>query len=1124
MNAIEFLPWNDDFNTGLQVVDEQHQRLIQLLNALATHVAFRAEIPQLNDMFDELADYAVYHFQTEEGLWSEYLAGDDAEVGHRATHADFVDQVSRLRANEAALPVVKVAEETLTFLARWLIAHILEADRYMASAVRAVRQGMSRHQAKRYAREQMSQGTRALADVYLSVNATPTTTALHLMLELDALREARDQLAQANAKNEAFLRLASDGISILDGNGNVVGVSDSFCALLGYSRQESVGLNIAVWDARCDDRWSLPFFQRRLEDPTQTVIEARYRRRDGRLIDVEVSETPISLAGQTWLYHSARDITERKRVERELAEERQRLADQGRFTRQLIDTMPNAVFYKDENGRYLGCNRAFEEYLGIDREQLIGRTVYDLAPKELADKYFAADQDLFNRGGTQSYQAEVLYADGTRHDVAFYKATFNKADGTLGGLVGVMLDVTERSRMELALQRQATFTRSVVDSVVDGLAVSYQTSTPPYVGFSVWNPAIQALSGYTLEEMNALGWYEALLAEPEQRERARQRMARVRDGEHLQGEEWTITRRDGEKRTLDVRTSFVTPPNGGTQLLAVMRDVTAHKGAERALRYQRDLAQRYLDTVQSIMLALDEQGRITMINRAGSELLGYTENELLGRDWFSTCLSQPEDVQTVRSVFRQVLAGGRETIRKEQNQVRGHNGGQRLIEWQHSPLSDGAGRVVGTLSSGIDITERRRDEIELERHRQHLEALVRERTHELSAAKEAAERANRAKSEFLSSMSHELRTPLNAIIGFTQMLEYDADLNPDQQDSVNEILTAGRHLLALINEVLDLARIEAGRIELSLETVEMATLIDECQHLIDPLAAPRGIAVSISVAAGATAHADRVRLKQALLNLLSNAVKYNRECGRVEVAVETHATPRGARLHIVVADSGVGIDPERLNDIFQPFTRLQTADSEIEGTGIGLTITKRLVTLMGGEIHAESEPDVGSRFTIDLPAAAPVNLPATTVEATPIDDLAPVENAYRILCIDDNPSNLKLITQVLSRLGHTQVVTARAPQIGIDLALAHRPALILLDINMPGMDGYQVLDVLKGELTTRTIPVVAITANALARDVERGKAAGFFDYITKPIDILRFRSVIELALGSQTDRAAESEA
>ncbi|ACV35888.1 bacteriohemerythrin [Accumulibacter sp.] len=1110
MNTIDFLPWDETFDTGLPEVDEQHRRLVQLINVLASHVAFRTHIPQLEEMFDELADYAVYHFRTEEAVWHEHLAGDQSEVDHQAIHASFVQEVSRLRGQPDGQ---RAAEETLAFLARWLISHILESDRYMACTTLALRAGLSREAARAHASAEMARGARRFADIVLSINATPVTNALHLMAELAELRRAQTELRHESEKNRALLRSASDGVHVLDTTGNLVEVSDSFCAMLGYSREELIGSNMAGRDARFADDDGPSRLRQELDSPQRRVLHTRYRHRDGRLIPVDVSGVPVLIEGQRLLFYSARDVTERKRAEEELALERQRLADQLRFTSQLIDTIPNPVFFKDENGRYLGCNTAFETYIGIERDNLIGRSVHDIVPSSLADKYLAADRALFEQRGTQTYQAEVRYADGSLREVVFNKATFNRADGGLGGLVGVMLDITERMRMESALKQQAAFTDGIIAAMVDGIAVCHEIPQPPQVRFTVWNPAMQKLTGYSLSDVNELGWQRALQVDDERQEDARQRAEGMRRGDHLRGDEWTIRRRDGERRTVQVHTTFVSPPSGGVHLLLVLRDVTARKAAEQLLRQQHNLAQRYLDTVQSLMLALDTEGQITMINRAGRDLLGYTENELLGRCWFSTCLPQPSGTERGLPTFRRIIAGELDASFSAEDSVLCRDGSLRLIGWKTGALTDDAGRIIGTLSSGADIGERKEVEAELERYRAHLETLVAQRTAELSLAKEAAERANRAKSEFLSSMSHELRTPMNAIIGFAQMLEYDGELSADQHDSVHEILKASRHLLDLINEVLDLARIESGRIELSLETTDIAAVVDDCRHLIEPLAAPLAITLSTLVPAGATVHADRTRLKQALLNLLSNAVKYNRERGSIQIDVEQQLTASGLRQRICVADTGIGIAPQRLNEVFQPFTRLLAENSEIEGSGIGLTITKRLVELMGGEIAAESEIGVGSRFWIDLPAGTSVHHDNSTARSDgPHDEQPTASDGQRVLCIDDNPSNLKLMAQILGRRGNLRLLTAHAPRLGIELALAHRPHLILLDINMPGMDGYEVLAVLQREPLTRHTPVIAITANALARDIERGRAAGFVDYVTKPIDVAGFLRVVEEAL------------
>jgi len=401
-------------------------------------------------------------------------------------------------------------------------------------------------------------------------------------------------------------------------------------------------------------------------------------------------------------------------------------------------------------------------------------------------------------------------------------------------------------------------------------------------------------------------------------------------------------------------------------------------------------------------------------------------------------------------------------------------------------------------------------------HREHLEEVIAARTAQLQLAKDEAERANQAKSEFLSSMSHELRTPMNAILGFGQLMKYDTDLSDEHQAQVQEILTAGYHLLELINEVLDLAKVESGRIDLSLEPVEVDAIVEECLSLVGTLAAKREIRLHQGGRRGTAVRADRTRLKQALLNLLSNAIKYNREGGSVKVEIQAKDAER---LHIRVTDSGPGIPAARLTELFEPFNRLDAESSSIEGTGIGLTITRRIVELMGGTVDVDSEVGVGSTFWIELPLEF---LPGAEVQesaaSVPVQSLQGTQRTaatkHLVLYIEDNPSNLKLVAQILGRRQHIHLLTAHTAELGIELALARRPELILLDINMPGMDGYQVLEVLKADAGLKSIPVVAVTANAMPRDIARGKAAGFADYLTKPLDVGRFHEVVDAWLAT----------
>jgi CheY-like chemotaxis protein len=358
---------------------------------------------------------------------------------------------------------------------------------------------------------------------------------------------------------------------------------------------------------------------------------------------------------------------------------------------------------------------------------------------------------------------------------------------------------------------------------------------------------------------------------------------------------------------------------------------------------------------------------------------------------------------------------------------------------------------------------------------------------------------------------------MNAILGFAQLLEHDPALDDDQQDSVREILRAGRHLLELINEVLDLARIESGHINLSMEAVPVADLIDDCRQLVQPLAAARGIALQGEIDPALAVRADRTRLKQVLLNLLSNAVKYNRDGGQIMLRTcrsGTHA------LHLEVEDSGPGIAPQRLGELFQPFNRLGAEHTEVEGTGIGLTITRRLVEMMGGTIEASSTPGVGTTFRVTLPLHADKQPDAPAALHVVAHGLPAENHTTRcVLCIDDNPVNLKLIAQMLTRRPQLRLLTAHAAELGLELARAHRPDLILLDINMPGLDGYQVLRLLRDDPCLRATPVMAVTANALPRDIERGRAAGFAEYLAKPLELQPFLAAVDACLARTADGA-----
>jgi signal transduction histidine kinase/ActR/RegA family two-component response regulator len=395
-----------------------------------------------------------------------------------------------------------------------------------------------------------------------------------------------------------------------------------------------------------------------------------------------------------------------------------------------------------------------------------------------------------------------------------------------------------------------------------------------------------------------------------------------------------------------------------------------------------------------------------------------------------------------------------------------------------------------------------------------LEARVRARTAELEVAMAAAEHANQGKSAFLSSMSHELRTPLNAILGFTQLLASDAKpvTNERRKEFTGFILKAGTHLLELINEILDLAKIESGELRLSLEPVSLSEIMADCQAMIEPLGLQRNLLMTFPKDQQFTLLADRTRLKQILLNLLSNAIKYNRDAGMLTVV---YAPGPERRLRISIHDSGVGLDAEQLNALFQPFNRLGQESGLVEGTGIGLVVTKRLVELMQGSIGVTSTVGVGSVFWIELHAIDPVSRVQQIADIDKQSQLAAVPDRAALstlLYIEDNPANLRLIEEIILFIPGLRLLSAPDAHLGLQLARAHMPDLILMDLHLPGMSGIEALKVLRADPATAAIPVIAVTASAMPRDIKVGMESGFFGYLTKPIDIEQFIKAIQSAL------------
>jgi PAS domain S-box-containing protein len=510
--------------------------------------------------------------------------------------------------------------------------------------------------------------------------------------------------------------------------------------------------------------------------------------------------------------------------------------------------------------------------------------------------------------------------------------------------------------------------------------------------------------------------------------------------------------------------------------------------------YTRSLIESNIDP----LITTDPRGIISDVNQQMELLTGCTRDELIGAP-FKNYFTEPERAEeAINRVLRESKVTNYELT------ALARDGKQTVVSYNATTFHDRDRKLQGVFAAARDVTERK-----------HFEHALQETNDELESARAGAEKANRAKSEFLSSMSHELRTPLNAVLGFAQLMASEVPAPAaHQQRSIDQILKGGWYLLRLINEILDLAMIESGKVTMSQESMSLTDVLQDCKGMIEPQAAKRGIQLTFPKFDNVFyVHADRTRIKQVMINLLSNAIKYNSNGGAVIVQCVVSGNDR---VRISVKDTGAGLSPHQLTQLFQPFNRIGREDSVEEGTGIGLVVTKQLVELMGGQIGVESSVGVGTVFWVefaaaDTPALALENIDEVSLERRPSAARA-LGDQPTLLYVEDNPANLALVEQLMARRGDLKLLTAIDGCLGIELARAYLPDVILMDINLPGISGYGALKILQDDPATAHIPVLALSANAVPRDIEKGLEAGFFRYLTKPIRVREFMDALDVAL------------
>ncbi len=828
MALIDIFPWNDNFNTGLQKVDEQHRKLVQLLNLLASHVAFKADIPSIDAIFEQLADYAVYHFQTEESIWHQYLPDDPLEAAHKSVHDSFIETVSKLKAEETTKPRDEVIEEVLAFLTNWLASHILENDRYLAQVVLARQSGMPLELAKQHAKEQMGGLTKVLISIILSAYETVTTNTLNLMRELARRGREEDELRR---KQELLLLLLDTSpiairIGTLSGD-KVLFANARYAELINAEINQVIGAHPKQFYAHPQD----------YDDVLDQISQ-------GKAVTDKLVELSVSGAGTVWTlatylkidYENGPAVLGWFYDVSRIRETEASLTEAYNLLKAIIDTVPMRIFWKDKDLRYLGCNPVFAHDAGeASPEDVIGKDDYQLGWKAQAVFYRTDDRQVMDTGIPKLFYAEPqtkpdggtlwlrtskvplrnannetmgvlgVYQDITEQKLmedvlrklslaveqspssivitdldariefvneAFVRETgysraeaigqnprllqsgktprktydemwevlgrdkswegefvnkrkdgseytemalispVHQPDGRATHYLAIKEDITERKILERQLADQLVFTQAVIDAEVDGVAVCHSIAEAPYTRFTVWNRSMETLTGFTLEEINRLGWYQSVYIDPEVQDQARQRMERMRQGDHIRGEEWAITRKNGEKRVTQIYTAICAHDAQGHHVLAVMHDITDRKQAETALHDSNQQLFSLLNSMAEGAYGVDTQGNCRFVNRSFLRILGYeSADEVIGTHIHELIHHSHPDGSPYPAAECRMYAAYRcnEEIYVADEVFWRKDGAAVPVEyWSQPIITDGV--MTGAIATFVDITERKKAE------------------------------------------------------------------------------------------------------------------------------------------------------------------------------------------------------------------------------------------------------------------------------------------------------------------------------------------------------------------------------------------------------------------------------
>ncbi|HCE46047.1 MAG TPA: hypothetical protein DET40_21080 [Lentisphaeria bacterium] len=932
-------------------------------------------------------------------------------------------------------------------------------------------------------------------------------------------------LRDSTAVIQKILNTVVDGIITLHTGGAIVETVNAAAErMFGYTAAELTGQNPRLLIPELD-REQCNIFLEAGKDARAVgfVHETEGHRKDGGVFPLEVTVSEMWLGGLRHFICILRDISGRKQAE-------EALLKGGALQAAIFNSANFSSIATDAKGVIQIFNVGAERMLGYTAAEVMNKiTPADISdPQEVITRAKALSVELgtpitpgfealvfkASRGIEDIYELTYIRKDGSRFPAVVSVTALRDDHEAIIGYLLIGTDNTARKRAEEALLKAGALQAAIFNS-----ANFSSIATDAKGVIQIFNVGAERMLGYTAAEvMNKIT--PADISDP-QEVITRAKSLSVELGTPIMPGfealvfkasrgiediyELTYIRKDGSRFPAVVSvTALRDDHNAVIGYLLIGTDNTARKQIEaeqkkldQRLRDQQFYTRSLIESNLDALITTDPSGIITDVNKQVETLTGCTRDELIGAP-FKNYFTDPARAEaSIKLVLSEKKVTDYELTAHDRD------GKETVVSYNATTFYDRDRKLQGVVAVARDITERKRLDLVLQKYNV-----------ELESAKSVAEKANLAKSDFLSSMSHELRSPLNAILGFAQLMDSSGSPAPtdSQKENIAQILQAGWHLLKLINEILDLAVIESGKVSMSRESVSLAEVMSECQTMMEPQAQQRGISMTFSRFEGPFfVHADRTRLKQIIINLISNAIKYNRERGTVVVDCTVSAPER---IRISVADTGEGLDPEKMAQLFQPFNRLGQEATGVPGTGIGLVVTKRLAELMDGVLGVESTVGEGSVFWCELVSAEAPKLAVHGGESEiPAPQQLPDGMPRRtLLYVEDNPANMKLVEQLMERYPDIRLVTAVNGTLGIKLARSSKPKVILMDINLPGISGVEALKILQEDPDTMHIPVVAISANAMPRDIAKGLEAGFFRYITKPIKVKEFMETLNVAL------------